>query len=718
MVKSARKYLEQDRGKSENYEKYLSGMDAVIVEKIASASAYFPHKDGYSIIDVGTASGTGSYILALLFPKCKVIGVDINPKMIDFARNKYQLPNLEFIVDDGEKLQQLQNERIAGFFNCSSIHHITSFNNYNPHKAYLTIKRQAELLEETGVLVIRDFNKAEPEDVIIEFPATKTGKADVELIKTFSATARSLSPQAEKGFPLRQISESKFQVNMVDIYEFIRRKDYLNDWDVELQEEYGYYSQPEFEQLFSELGLRTIVSAPIYNPWIIQNRYKDKFRLFSMDGRALNYPPTNYIIAGEKVGDRGTELRPVRNLPVMDDSFIKLTAYQNSKSKEIFDLAHRPFPVIDILPYIINENKSIQILAKHGYPRPIITQLGKRNNIDGKKYSGYITESITAMRDDTPDDDLIAKTLCQRAKVESDRILKSRKALTYYPSPGGIDEKVDSFFVEIRPLESFEKKGTKAFGSKFEDSGEIRLYDTLQLLNAIQVGAIPDVRLEVSIYNLLLHLGINKGKWLNDRVEIKEVNQLESKTLDELFKDEHQQEFIHTEGSANFLSHVRTKFYEYPKESSTSIFEYILPEKLSVNTLVALPVYEWKGEVFVGIEKRYLPVPQIQEGGSLIPTVPAFRLPKNISTKNDLELYIASLTIEGASIKSFTKLGEKYFPCTGLTPEQVYPYAVSLSNPAKSLYWISLNELFNSLPRLRDGHLIAALFRLTHALSG
>ena len=89
-------YQSQDRGTTGDYQKYLAAMDSVSVEKVASASVFFDPKPGNTIVDVGMASGTSSHILALLFPKLNIIGVDINPTMVEIASQNYKLHNLEF----------------------------------------------------------------------------------------------------------------------------------------------------------------------------------------------------------------------------------------------------------------------------------------------------------------------------------------------------------------------------------------------------------------------------------------------------------------------------------------------------------------------------------------------------------------------------------------------------------------------------------------------
>lgn len=56
--------------------------------------------------------------------------------------------------------------------------------------------------------------------------------------------------------------------------EFVLRKDYHDDWDTEILEEYGYFTQSEFERAFEEEGLRVVMSKPFRNPWIVRNRFR------------------------------------------------------------------------------------------------------------------------------------------------------------------------------------------------------------------------------------------------------------------------------------------------------------------------------------------------------------------------------------------------------------------------------------------------------------
>ena len=317
------------------------------------------------------------------------------------------------------------------------------------NRALNTLKRQAELLKDKGILVVRDFVKPEEKEVILELSdvVKDDSPSDSELLLLFSKTARSLSPLAERGFPLREVESSngttrRFRLFYSDAVEFIRRKDYYGNWDIELQEEYGYLTQREFEDVFRSLGLRIIVSSSIHNPWIIEHRYKGCFRLYDLDGTEIGFPPTNYLIAGEKTNN-GKELRLIRHLPLPALSYLQYSSFRNKDTGEIYDVVKRPNEVIDFLPYY-QEGEAITVLAKHGYPRPLANVHTDNPVIDGKYFSGYVTEGITIGKTEEP-----GIALERRFGIAKGQYDSLKTSLNYYTSPGGISERVSSMFISL-----------------------------------------------------------------------------------------------------------------------------------------------------------------------------------------------------------------------------------------------------------------------------
>ena len=710
-------YTTQDRGSKHEYQQYLDAMDAISIEKIASASVFFEPKPGNTIVDVGMASGTSSAILAKLFPQIQIIGVDINPQMVEIAKSRFQMPNLSFRIDDGEKLSGFEPESINGFFNCSSIHHITSYNNYDNNHAINTIKRQSALLQDKGILIIRDFVKPKEDEIILELSTMeqKDRPSDVDLFILFARTARSLAAPGERGFPFKELKTTKpgtkrFQLFLPDATEFIRRKDYFSDWDVELQEEYGYFIQEEFESCFRDMGLRIILSSPIYNQWIINNRYKNLFRIFDLSGREIGYPPTNYVIAGEKV-KQGKEIRLIRHLPLSEKSFLHHSSYKNKDTGQIYDVVERPNEVEDIIPYY-KEGNSLTVLAKHSYPRPLANVRTDSPVPDGKKYSGYIPEGITISKTDT-----LENLLAERFGIKSDQYDKPEQALSYYTSPGGINERVTSFFIRLHSMQPDGRKSSQEnANSEFRDTGSIHLYDAAQILNTAHTGALVEARLELNIYRLFAKFGISLPQWLGEKIEIDEAEINSVSSLQDILNIQ-KPAFTTCDEKADFLCTQRACFTETDMKDSRAILEYVYPDQLSSNTLVTLPVCKYQGEIYVGLELRDLPVPQLFSGNSSLLAVPAKRLPKSIGSMFELTTFLSQMDIEGASVKNYFKLGEKYFPSIGITTEQVYPYIIQQDKPSEKLHWLKLSGLTDNINKIEDAHLLICLARLQHALS-
>ncbi len=64
-----------------------------------SFAATFVH--GGHVLDLGCGAGYGSHLLASSDSNASVVGVDISPDAIAYAKGRYQLPNLHYVVGDG-----------------------------------------------------------------------------------------------------------------------------------------------------------------------------------------------------------------------------------------------------------------------------------------------------------------------------------------------------------------------------------------------------------------------------------------------------------------------------------------------------------------------------------------------------------------------------------------------------------------------------------------
>ena len=302
------------RGGRESYERYLRGMDASMRQKVALTAAHLLGEG--RVADMGTGSGAGAHALAALYPRLDVVGVDVDPAMAALAREKYAVPNLAFVVNDIAS-PAFRPGAFDAIFDSSVLHHVTSFGGYHRENAALALAAQAIALAEHGVLIVRDFVDPGEEAVWLDVPDDDGDRGDdprtcstAQLFLRFAREFRSLAAtpgfvfgevQPEEAAPRLCPGWRRFRVTHTLAAEFVLRKDYRADWGSEVKEEYTYLTQDGFEEVFARLGLRVLASTPLRNPWIVSHRYRGRFEIRDVTGRSLEYPPTNYLIAGEKV---------------------------------------------------------------------------------------------------------------------------------------------------------------------------------------------------------------------------------------------------------------------------------------------------------------------------------------------------------------------------------------------------------------------------------
>ncbi len=722
-------YSNQDRGALSEYEAYFAGMDASMQQKIALTTAHFPPRG--RIADMGSGSGSGTYDLARLYSGLELIGVDINPVTVEYSTDHYQAPNLKFVVGDIAD-RVFDTESLDGILNSSVLHHVTSFNDFDVGQIRRTLSNQIAQLRTGGVLIIRDFVVPEQADasVFLDLPADD-GTADgaipelstAALFEVFARDFRS-SMNRSSGVPFERSAcprsgFARFRTAMRFVAEFVLRKDYRNHWAPELLEEYTYYSQRDFENSFRSENLRIVVSMPLWNPWIVSNRFRNKFFISTENETRIHYPPTNFLIVGEKIADGEGVSLSRSDEPVGEPHFLDLKFYRHRDSGMIYELAERPNRTIDLLPWFENSGGRLFVLAKKDFPRPIVNALDERN-LNRSRFSGYITEPIGAITQDGGATEIIA-ILEDRAGIEADEIVEIGEANHYFTSPGGIDERVTSHLVRI-DRESFDPHPIANYSS-FSSSGSVREMDALQVLRASHVGGMFDARLEINIYRLLRRLGRSPGNWIGAAIEpeIQDVG-LE---VGEDFAIGTNAAFEVAPGTIpKFLDHRRAAFVETDSKRAIlaqAELEFIVPKNYSKSTVSAIPFVRTAREILVGIEIRDLPAPQNFTGNSRLACVPAWRLPRIIGHKFEIDGFLRErypLDFR-ADVNRIWELGGAYFTSAGITPEIVYPMAVEIragSAGASELRFHRLSDIIDRQSELQDAHLLISLNRLDHSL--
>lgn len=721
----------QTRGELEAYERYLAGMDASMRQKIALTTAHLLCEG--KVADMGMGSGAGSDAFAALYPGLKVVGVDLDPHMVELARKKYARPNLEFVLGDiaGDVFPP---ESLDGILDSSVLHHVTSFGGYAHEKAGGALRAQARALRRHGTLIVRDFlAPSEDIEVFLDVPTTDgDGSNDprtcstAALLERFSREFRLLHDQP--GFELQRSSEPprpgfcRYRLRHRHAVEFVLRKDYRTDWESELKEEYTYFDQRQFEEEFAKLGMRVLASTPLRNPWILQHRFEDRFSLSRIDGTSLPWPATNCVIAGEKVpSTEGVRFAAGSEAPPR--SFLSMTHYRHRRTGQTRDLVRRPHLTVDVIPHFDSGN-DLYVLARTSYPRPILAVRKDIPSLDESRAPHYVTEPLNVLQTDRSLGETVEEMLERYCRIAPSRLRRFRMGPTYYPSPGGTQEEVRAVFVEMVPL--LVEDDLPAL-SGFSTSGRVRAIQAEQVLRAAQVGALPDARLELNVYDLLLARGRRPLSWIGEEIRPCETAApLVPIRLVDLASRPSRRLYERVDGwdGARFLE-LRCRTFEERNADSLVVasgeLEYILPSTRSANT-VACAVLATHGETtYLGVDDDDLPAAQCFTGNSEIVVAPAWRLPSDVTTMTLAREWTRQrLKAEyGVECGRIWHLGGSYFPSAAMSPEVVHPLAIEvagLGDGEKRLQWVRINEVGESRDRLLDGHLRIVALRAAHAL--
>ena len=724
--------FEHRRGDRGAYRRYLDGMDSSMRQKVALVAAHLSAQG--RVADMGMGSGTGSHALAALYPALEVIGVDLDPTMVDIAAERYQLENLSFKVGD-IATPVFDEGYLQAVIDSSVLHHVTSFTGYQHQEAAKALRVQSEQIAENGVLIVRDFMAPEDATVLLDLPADNGDEGDdvatcnsARLFERFATEFRLLHD--EPGFEFDLVSTSsltlregwrRYRVGLRMATEFILRKDYRRDWSAEAKEEYCYFTQAEFESVFGGLGLRVLASTPLRNPWIVNNRYRDKVALWSEKGDALEFPATNFVIVGEKVAPGlGVAFREGASKEAL--GFLTLDHYRHKETGRVMDLVRRPHRTLDILPWFEVEGDHF-ILARSSYPRPMLqANCRKSHTLDGARAAGYVTEPLLVVQSDRPLGATIDESLYAEAGIDPAKIRGYGKGTTYYPSPGGIEELVTSALVEVAPT-----FGSRAIENRtgFSSAGRVMAIEAQQLLRSAQVGGLLDARLELNVYELLLQRERELGPWIGEQVQLGEsTTPRHPQELTALLKRPRRRVFEHSETSGDFLELHCSTFEEVDATGTITHrgdLEYVLPKNLSHNTVACALLRKSEGVVWIALDDDDLPAAQSFSGNSQLLVAPAWRMPTEIRTLTPAlewtrNKIAATYEVE---VGRAWELGGRYHPSLGATPEVVHPVAFEVREDrpgGRDLQWVRLSDLIANRADLQDGHLRIVALRSAHAL--
>ena len=688
-------------------------------QKAELISAHFLLPAGARMVDMGCGTGEVAFVLAQLNPRAEVIGVDRDPEAIEFARHTYKLPNLSFRNSD-ITIPDIENESVDGIVNSNILYGVYTDAGYNPDEIGLILEKQTRKLKPGGTMLIRDYlMPPENEFVLLELLSTRsTGRhptqlSDADLLVQFSHTARPVMTGKSEGFVIdelkpRRVNTRLFRLPHKWAMEFVYRKDNRENWDHEIKQEYTFFTWQDYTRECSKIGMRMMFCSPYSNPWVVKNRFKGSFQLYSEDYKPISYPPTNYFIVAQKVADKQSLLLEERRPSLAPVGDLEVIVVRDKKSGTLHELVKRPGEHCDVVPYRITPDNRLVVYVRSGYPRPIINAGSRgRHNLDGKKWSGHLIEPISmatvSMSDDVEANrqmifDYVRNYATLRPKTEESWFVGD----TYFPAPDQIDEAIEAVFVEVEnpamsswPIHTDQE-------ALFTELGKITELDANDIILASQVGLLPEPRLELHVMDLMRRNNIPFPKWIGEVMPKMVRQSVRPVDPEEVLKDAERSSFEEVrKGTAVHLKPVKAVFIEEGKVGrqtrglSAHDIEYIVTDDGIENIAIVLPITrDWDNNLLVALDPKIMPVPNRLGGDGVTLNAPSFPLPKDVKTIDDAKAFVASKF--KVQPKQVSQIGASFFTHVGVMPQRVYPFTVASATEAdtsRTLRYMLLGRL-------------------------
>ncbi|MCI5060299.1 MAG: methyltransferase domain-containing protein [Alphaproteobacteria bacterium] len=684
----------------------LKNIPAKIIRRAWFAMAHLIMKDGDTIIDMGCQNGQQTYAMAAQHPNISFTGVDKNEQDIKYAKENYKLPNLKFMCADIETDFLPENSADA-IINSFTLHEIYSAHKCNDRFVAETIEKQFKILKQGGQFFIQGhILSSDDEYVLMEMIEEKSKGQNIEelseiqLLSLYAEQARPHEEENYRGFYLEELPARfprtrLFRLPAKWAYEFIIRKDQRARWNEDLSKEYIFFNRGDFDRIIKSLGARMVYSAPHWNQEVIKKSLDKKIKLFSENGNPIDAPPTSFAILAQKTPERSSlsvhERKPSKN----EETGLTLMAMRNDTNGHTRDIVSRGLEVAEIIPYLVTEDERLHIFVHEEVPRALLNTIRRNGpNLDGKQWSGHMCEALAIPLDKMEKLDRSRfRDILNFSRENLDLTPKMGSIFEegpgFYPAPDSIDEHIDTLYLNVEAPKTSKTKQiipkiVMEDADGFSGKGFLKEVDAQQILDAIAVGLIPSSRLEVQLLCLYEQLGIKYKSWVECPLDI-QTGEVEKVTkiqeiIAKLSEDDHR--FKEVKGSAGQIRAMQSIFVDEGQENGSATglasrnVDFIINEESSMNMAVVLPLSKSvNGEVMAGIVEEYLPVPQRYKGNGYTITCPSFSLPKEIENFQMALKYIADQF--EVPTECVARMGEGYFSYIGLTPQRVYPFAVT-----------------------------------------
>lgn len=327
-----------------NYASYAYGMSNPLIINLKYQDlkeAIVPGK----IVDEGCADGALLAVIARDFPDSDLIGIDIAAEFIARCRERQRAGDFggSFVFFHQRNITQplFEANSIDTTLCNSTLHELWSYGaQAQTVRDYLALKYAQTT--RNGRFVLRDVVGPEDgdrevylwlndedghtDDIFRDCADAEALAQHLEGLSTngrFQRFARDFLAEARATGKRHAATQIRYRLTEIEgqtyailplraACEFMSKKDYTDNWDSEMHEEFAFWGFSQWKSALQAAGF-SVVENPnepergsrVYtNPWIVENRWQGKVALYEMgeNGRLLPlpYPPTNIVLVGEK----------------------------------------------------------------------------------------------------------------------------------------------------------------------------------------------------------------------------------------------------------------------------------------------------------------------------------------------------------------------------------------------------------------------------------
>jgi nicotinamide mononucleotide adenylyltransferase/ubiquinone/menaquinone biosynthesis C-methylase UbiE len=275
-------------GHLRDFASYGAQMDASLRQKLDDLVRWV--KPG-NIIDKGCGTGKLMVELSRLFPESRLVGVDLSREFLRVCdENTYFTDDVALVF--GNVIDVCVPAGTASTVIFSSVmHEVHSYNGYSVTEIDRALINAHTELAPAGHVLVRDGVSPEPATWRLELLDQKTRDTFVRFSKEF---------RQNKGVEFKRLSESVVELSSHDANEFICKKDYLQNWHLEVNEEFGPLTLSQWNDALTSAGFEPMHLEETRNSWIVKNRYQGTVKVTDTAGSVIPWPATNCVVVGRK----------------------------------------------------------------------------------------------------------------------------------------------------------------------------------------------------------------------------------------------------------------------------------------------------------------------------------------------------------------------------------------------------------------------------------